>query len=560
MSVENELQRLTRENKKLKRELTSLQEIIYRSAQTEAAMSNLRSVLLQEKTQQERYMNLLLENCPDIILLFDSRGQFVNCTKSFLKQTGILSFGLIASKSFYEVFSSYASDEKINDLCKFFDDAITQKKTKEIDSLLDIGNHGQSRNYTVTFTPMLGENGDAEGSLALFHDVTELRGAMEQAESANSAKSDFLATISHEIRTPMNAIIGMADMIKKLKPTGKYLEYVENIDNSSHILLNLINDILDFSKIEANKLDILPEYFDLHKLLEGIKSMLESIMPNKPIEFICEFNADLPRAVLGDEKRIHQILINILNNSFKYTNEGYIIFRAYLNAEKAICFDVKDSGIGIKDEDVPRIFNAFEQLDKVKNKKVVGTGLGLAITRRLCELMNGTISLTSVYGEGTCFSIMLPLTAGNEADLADEKTETLEFSAPEARVLVVDDIDINVIITCSLLETYGINADEASGGYQAIDMVTDNNYDIILMDHMMPEIDGVETTKRIRSMGGKYLDLPIVALTANAVSGAAEMFLANGFNGFLSKPLDAKELAAVLLKFLPSEKISGLKK
>ncbi|MCL2688689.1 MAG: ATP-binding protein [Chitinispirillia bacterium] len=550
---------LLRENKKLKRRLSSLEEIIYRSKQSADAHTALSSVIIQEKGRQEKYMSLLMANCPDVIMLFDKEMRLVNCTDSFLKRAGIRNYGLIGMKTFQEVFFSCVRKAELEEMLDKFDDATVKKQTIEFGMKMDIGNNNEIRSFIVTFTPMLQDDGSFLGSIVQLQDITELLRAKEQAEAASHAKSDFLATISHEIRTPMNAIIGVSDMMEKLHPEGKVSEYLKDIQSSSKNLLDLINDILDFSKIEAQKFDLIEEYFNLKEFLEQFKHLIENSFPNKHIHFVYEVDADLPAVVFGDEKRIRQILVNLLSNAFKYTKNGYVKFKAYKTDSGEFCFDVSDSGIGIKEEDFPRIFSAFEQLDLVKNKKITGTGLGLAITRKLCNLMNGEISFNSKYGEGTAFFVKLSLKVGTEADLVREETALFDFTAPGAKVLVVDDIDINVMITTSILEDYGIISDTASSGLEAIEQVRSKNYDMVFMDHMMPEMDGIEAVQIIRQMGADKEALAVIALTANAVSEAKEMFLTNGFNGFLSKPIDAPEMAKCLLSFLPQSKIEAKK-
>jgi PAS domain S-box-containing protein len=550
---------LLRENKKLKRRLSSLEETVYRSRQSADAHTTLSSVILQEKSRQEKYMSLLMANCPDIIMLFDKEMRLVNCTDSFLKRAGVRNYGLIGMKTFQEVFFSCVRKEELDRILDKFDDAAVKKQTIEFDMEMDIGNNNEIRSFVVTFTPMLKDDGSFLGSIVQLHDITELLKAKEQAEAASHAKSDFLATVSHEIRTPMNAIIGVSDMMEKLHPEGKMSEYLKDIQSSSKNLLNLINDILDFSKIEAQKLDLIEEYFNFKEFLDQFRHLIENSFPNKRhVNFIYEADT-LPSVVFGDEKRIRQILVNLLSNAFKYTKNGYVKFRAYQNGAGEFCFEVEDSGMGIKDEDFPRIFKAFEQLDMVKNKKITGTGLGLAITRKLCNLMNGEISFKSKYGEGTAFYVKLPLKTGTENDLVCEEAAPLSFAAPAAKILVVDDIDINVMITSSILEDYGIVSDTASSGREAIEQVRAKNYDIVFMDHMMPEMDGIEAVQIIRKMGDGKETLPVIALTANAVSEAKEMFLTSGFNGFLSKPIDAPEMAKCLLSFLPQDKIETKK-
>ncbi len=546
---------LQRENRKLKRQIATLEQLIERSSQNQMAHTKLSTLLKQEKSRQENYMNLLMQNCPDILILLDQDRRFVNCTDAFLKKADILSLGLINTKTFDEVFAAFLPDEALTSLLQHFDNAAAGRTTCEFEAELTVGSSQQPRHYIVSFTPMLDNDGTPEGWLVQMHDVSDLLRAKALAEAANNAKSDFLTTVSHEIRTPMNAIIGVSDMMKKLNPTGKMAEHLDNIQASSQTLLNLINDILDFSKIEAQRLDIINDFFSLTALLNSLKTMFDNLFSESIVAFECQFDPDLPRVVYGDEKRIRQVLTNLLTNALKYTREGRVVLRASRDADGVFVFDIEDTGIGIKQEDVPRLFTAFEQLDKVKNKNVVGTGLGLAITRQLCHLMLGDVSLTSTYGSGSCFTIKLPLTVGREEDLPTSEIEDCTFTAPQATVLVVDDIDINVVVTASVLENYGITADEAYSGAEAIEKAAQKRYDLIFMDHMMPEMDGIEATQRIRALGGDKGNTPIVALTANAVSGAQEMFLANGLDGFLSKPIVASELGQCLLKHLPKDKI-----
>jgi CheY-like chemotaxis protein len=354
----------------------------------------------------------------------------------------------------------------------------------------------------------------------------------------------------------MNAIIGISSMMGNTELNEVQRNYLKNIQNSSTVLLSLINDILDFSKIEAGKLELLNEYFSLDHLLRHLKEMFEILFPEKDLSFQCVFSDSLPKVVFGDEKRIGQIVTNLLNNAYKYTREGGVIFRVESlppknEGEDIIRFAVEDTGIGIKEDAIPRLFTAFEQLDQVRNKQVQGTGLGLAITKRLSTMMDGEITVTSEYEKGSVFAVALPLKRGSAADLPHEELKVIPFTAPDAKVLLADDIEINLEIASFMLNTFEITPDTAKNGVEALEKAQNKNYDLILMDHMMPEMDGVEAAKLIRVSGGNNAGVPIVALTANAVSGAREMFLSNGFNDLLSKPMDSKALAETLLRWLP---------
>ncbi len=512
-----------------------------------------------------------------------------------------------------------------------------------------------------------------------YTDITEQR-RLEAAELANRAKSEFLANMSHEIRTPMNAIIGMAELALKQRPEGQLLDYLRNIKSAAGSLLIIINDILDFSKIEAGAVEILPEPYNLADLINDVVTMIQIRIGDKALDFIVEDSPALPRCLLGDSARIKQIMINLLTNAVKFTDKGFIRFALKAEAlpgdSVLLKVEVEDSGLGIKREDMPRLFGNFSQLDTKKNRNVEGTGLGLAITRKLLGLMEGDISVRSVYGKGSCFSFEVPQKVADTAPLVclqpcagnlavlyfknERKTESLveklqsmglkaqaaqvtpegslsrlaplpdgvthiifEGSAfaeisllnppkgarliavarnfndspnlpPEVelvhsalssnvlagffgladqagadlaqeasaslvtdntRLLVVDDNAMNLIIAEGVLSEYGAFVDTADSAREALALLGRNDYDIVFMDHMMPEIDGMEATAMIRKLPEeKYRALPIIALTANAVGDVRSMFIAGGLNDFLSKPMDVREVERVIKTWLPADK------
>jgi signal transduction histidine kinase/CheY-like chemotaxis protein len=556
--------------KKLERELKLANTAIERNKVTAETKDNLSRIIEEKKSELEMYMNLLLENCPDIIMLFNKDGKIAYCTESFLKIAGIAGFGMIADWYYRDILRKYTPQVFVDKAEVIYRQTADNNKTIPVTlhQTIDFSGQGNPMDYTIQISPMKDENGNNLGAIFLFYDVTELLEARKEAEKANKAKSDFLAMVSHEIRTPLNAIIGISAMLNNTDLTGEQQNYLKKIHNSSNILLGLINDILDFSKIEAGKLELVNEYFSLNHQLEHLNEVFEFLFAEKGLSFRCVFSENLPKVIYGDEKRIGQILTNILNNAYKYTRQGGVVFRVdALPAEAdlpensappgavTLRFIVEDTGIGIKEEAIPRLFSAFEQLDLVRNKQVQGTGLGLAITKQLCNLMDGTITVTSVYNKGSAFSIALPVKTGKPEELPVEEFPAISFTAPEAKVLLVDDIDINLEIASFMLNSFDIVPDTAKNGSESIEKAKKKDYNLVLMDHMMPEMDGVEAVKLIRHLGGHNATIPIIALTANAVSGAKEMFLKNGFNGLLSKPIDAKTLAETLARWLPKELI-----
>jgi len=505
-----------------------------------------------------------------------------------------------------------------------------------------------------------------------YTDITEQR-RLEAAELANQAKSEFLANMSHEIRTPMNAILGMTDLtLKNTSSQDVVRNNLGNIKSAGNQLLTIINDILDFSKIEAGAVELVPEKYHIHSMINDIVTMIHVRIGDKPLVFIVDDDPNLPSEIIGDVTRIKQIIINLLTNAIKFTKEGHVIFSISYEQGEAdgVCklnVAVRDTGMGIRDEDVGSLFDSFSQLDTRKNRNIEGTGLGLTIVKNLVELMDGEIHVESEYGVGSSFSFYImqnvksfrsmsklpreesrrvAVLVSNEVEarilrnkinkldaecdiisdsdsidkythvifdssyfykmiekpypgtklisfargitdtervppnmeilnmpftslllsrhlggMTDNLTDSMSDGSDStlqlhnARLLVVDDIEINLIIAQETLTAYGGQVDTADSGAKAIEMIKENDYDIVFMDHMMPELDGVDVTRIIRAMPEeKYKKLPIVALTANVVGDVRVLFLESGMNDFLSKPLEHSEIERILRDWLPKDK------
>lgn len=429
--------------------------------------------------------------------------------------------------------------------------------------------------YQGHVEPILDKFGKNKGYVVLIYDVTETRNYIEeikqvreQAEQANLAKSVFLANMSHEIRTPMNAIVGLSDIIMEESRGRKVYEYACDIKSASRNLLTLINDILDLSKVEAGKMELLLTEYHVKSLADEVLNMMDVMASQRGLELKREYDMAIPCRYLGDEGRIRQILINLLNNALKFTKQGYVKLsvngtQGQSGDTELLIFQVEDTGCGIRKEDLKEIFDNFKQVDAKQNRTVEGTGLGLSITKRLVELMQGTITVESVYGEGTVFTVAIPQRIMDSRPLAEisevraGKEEALEpFLARDCKVLVVDDNAVNRKIARIFLQSYGLEITEAQSGTDAVELVRQTRYDIIFMDHMMPEMDGIEAVRIIRSECGENGSLPvIIALSANAMEGAGETFLKNGFQDFIAKPLDRGPLHEALLRWIPAEKI-----
>ncbi len=494
--------------------------------------------------------DVVLHNMPDGVIMLDAQKQLVSYNKA-------------AADIFTELNFQNVGDS-VEDMEDFPESILDGEERKEF----DLNYHS----YESHVRKVPDKNGVNQGYVVLVFDTTETRkyideiaSAREQAERANLAKSEFLANMSHEIRTPMNAIMGLSDIIMQESRGRRVYGYACDIRSASGNLLTIINDILDLSKVEAGKMELVLSDYYIRKIVDDVVNMMNIAASQRGLQLKCEYDETIPCRYHGDDGRIKQILINILNNAVKFTKEGYVKIsvggQPGADSEtELLSFRIEDTGCGIQQEDLEKIFEDFKQVDSRRNRGAEGTGLGLSITKRLVQLMKGTIEVESIYGEGTTFTVRLPqkITDGSPLsdtqELPEPETEQAEdFVVENYKVLVVDDNLINRTVAVSFLENYGFELTEAESGPESIELVKKTKFNMIFMDHMMPGMDGVEAVKIIREECGENGRTPVImALTANAMEGMREMFLQSGFQDFVAKPLDRKALNAVLSKWIPN--------
>ena len=383
-----------------------------------------------------------------------------------------------------------------------------------------------------------------------------------QVEQANHAKSNFLANMSHEIRTPMNAIVGMDEMILRESSNPKVIKYAGEIKTAGKTLLSIINDILDLSKIESGKMEIIPVDFDPRAVISEIYSLTKDKAADKGLEYFLDISPDIPRCIHGDEIRISQIMLNLINNAVKYTQKGHIKLSVAFNRVASLLeFSVEDSGMGIKEEDRTKLFESFTRLQETANRKIEGTGLGLNITKQLLSLMQGTIHVDSVWGEGSTFSAAVPCPVVDAKPIGEDKeyinkdaknTPKPKLYAPSCKMLVIDDNTVNLKVFSALLKDSGIKITTATSGSDGIEILEKESFDLIFLDQMMPGMSGVETLQVIQERS-LATNTPIICLTADAIKGARENYMRMGFTDYFTKPIIYTDLEELLYKYIPKD-------
>ena len=422
------------------------------------------------------------------------------------------------------------------------------------------------------------EYGEMQNTIVTLVDITYEEELLERLRVSDRAKTDFLTNMSHEIRTPINGIMGMNSLLLRqidTLPREKIAEYAGNMQRASRTLLAIVNDILDISKIESGKMELLCEGYELASLINDCYTIVASNCKKKNLDLYMEIDENLPSILYGDDVRIRQVVNNFLSNAVKYTKRGHVILKiSYSRIDKEsinLRIDVKDSGIGIQKKDMGNLFQNFTRLEEYKNRNIEGTGLGLSLTKRLVDMMHGEVQVESQYGEGSTFTAIIPQKVICEDGIGDMKQifENYELSVgammpvPQfagAHILVVDDMEMNRIVAKEMLLQTGAIVDVAGSGEEGLTLMKEQHYDLIFMDQMMPDMDGIATFEEMKRMNHQNKTTPVIAMTANAVKGAKEMYLQHGFADYISKPIFEEKMWKILERFLADKQTEEVEK
>ncbi len=562
LSLEEENKKLIRENKHLTRELERQRSINKRSQINAEANANLNMIVTKEKSRLEQYMNLLLTNCPDIILLFDREGKIVYASDSFLRNSNISAESLIRGKTLRDLLTPYVNEVFLDHIDGLFQRTLVEMLRSETDSEIDFGLGGGKRHFIIQITPMIGDNNQIEGAMAILYDTTELARARDEAERARQLaeqstkfKSEFLSRMSHEMRTPLNAIIGMSGIAQRTSDITRIQYSLTKVNEASQHLLGVINDILDISKIEAGKFDLVYDEFDFEKMLQRVINVNNFRVEEKHQQLMVHIDPNIPPFLIGDDQRLAQVLTNLLSNAIKFTDDnGFITINAthldVIDDNNIILFEVIDTGIGITEEQISRLFKNFEQADGSTSRKYGGTGLGLAICKHIIEMMDGKIWVESDYGKGSAFKFEIPLKKGNGIT---KKLLRNDINLHNLRILAVDDSPEVIDYMKLLMNRNNILIDTASNAEEALVKISQNKpYDIYFIDWFMPGMNGIDLSKRIKQSDILRHSI-VIMISSTDWDRIAKEAKSVGVNRFLSKPLFPSDIFDCINECLGTE-------